>query len=789
MPALSRNVLLLAWAGLLALTGLYVQRTLSVGADLRLFLPEPATPEERLLLEEVGESPASRLLLVALAGSVPEALAESSQALAEALRADPAFRFVANGDAPLDAVPEALLPYRYLLAETLDTARFDAEYLRGELQARVRDLASPAAGLLEPWLPRDPTLEILMLAEAWQPGQEPQRLHDVWFDAAGERALLLVETAAAAFDPEGQRLASEALRQHFAATRAGPEVRLIASGPGAFSVLMKERTQSEAQWLGGIASAGILILLLAAYRNPRFVLLGALPLASAGLAGLASVSALFGTVHGITLAFGFTLLGVAQDYPMHLFSHQRPGQTPLATARALWPTLATGVASTCIAYLAFLASGVIGLAQLACFTVSGLAVAGLTTRYLLPRLLGGDSPAGAVRDYGESRLLERLRSALGALPRVRWLGVALAAAAVAVLGLAPWPMWQNDLSTLTPVPRPLLEQDMQLRAELGAPDVRHLLTVGAGSADALLARLEGLDAELEALVRAGALAGFDHAARYLPSRAVQERRRAALPEAGELRAALAAAARGLPFRAGVFEPFVADVQRARRLEPLRPEMLAGTPLALRLESLLRAREGRWTGLITLAGVTDPQALAAFAAAAGPDVTLLDLKGASEQLVARQRTHILWSLGVAALLLIGVVAIALREARRVRRVIAPMALTTLLVLALLHGAGVSFSLFHLIALVLAAGLGLDYALFFERASGDAHEQRRTLHAVIVCALSTFMVFALLAASSLPVLRAIGLTVALGVLGNFVLALLITRPPVPAVACSNAKPLLR
>jgi predicted exporter len=40
----------------------------------------------------------------------------------------------------------------------------------------------------------------------------------------------------------------------------------------------------------------------------------------------------------------------------------------------------------------------------------------------------------------------------------------------------------------------------------------------------------------------------------------------------------------------------------------------------------------------------------------------------------------------------------------------------------------------------------------------------------------MVFALLAASSLPVLRAIGLTVSLGVISNFVLALLLTRPSV-------------
>jgi predicted exporter len=160
--------------------------------------------------------------------------------------------------------------------------------------------------------------------------------------------------------------------------------------------------------------------------------------------------------------------------------------------------------------------------------------------------------------------------------------------------------------------------------------------------------------------------------------------------------------------------------------------------------------------------------------AGGDVTLLDTKGASETLVATQRTRILWTLVAAAILLVGVITFSLRSLSRVLRVLAPMALTTLIILAILRGSGVSLNLFHLIALILAAGLGLDYALFFEHASRDRAEQCRTLHAVLVCSISTLMVFALLAVVTLPVLRAIGITVTLGVVFNFVLALLLTRP---------------
>src|SRR5690606_36240285 len=143
-----------------------------------------------------------------------------------------------------------------------------------------------------------------------------------------------------------------------------------------------------------------------------------------------------------------------------------------------------------------------------------------------------------------------------------------------------------------------------------------------------------------------------------------------------------------------------------------------------------------------------------------------------------RGIVLAALTHAALLLAATVWIALRRPGRVLRVLLPMALTTLVVLAVLRGFGVELNLFHLVALILAAGLGLDYALFFEHAGDRRDDQLRTLHAVLVCSLMTLLVFSLQALSSIPVLRAIGSTVAIGVLSNFVLALLVSRHHAPA-----------
>jgi predicted exporter len=344
---------------------------------------------------------------------------------------------------------------------------------------------------------------------------------------------------------------------------------------------------------------------------------------------------------------------------------------------------------------------------------------------------------------------------------------------VAALYFPSQPFWQNDLGKLTPVPRELLLRDQLLRSELGTADLRYLFAVSAVDDAAARVRLEALDSQLKSLVRERVIKGYDHIANYVPSESRQLQRQRRLPSDGQLRQMLTGALAGLPFRTDVFDEFARDIESAKHLAPLTLADLRNTPLAARADMFVAHSDNGVTALITLVGVNQPEYLPKFAAAAGQDVLLLDLKSASEGLVAKQRVWILWSLALASVLLIAVIALALRDPRRVLRVLAPMALTTVFILAALRASGVSLSLFHLISLVLAAGLGLDYALFFEHTAHDPQEQRRTLHAVLVCAGSTLMVFALLTLSTLPVLRAMGTTVTLGVVSNFLLSLLITR----------------
>ena len=781
-----RLALAVAWLVVLLLAGWLVAARLEFSGDLRRFLPDARTPEQRLLIDELGEGPGSRLLLLAISGDAPEVLAAQSQALHEALAADDRFTVVANGaSAGLSSFPPDLLPYRYLLTPSFDAAPLDADALRDAFDARLQDLGSPAAGLVEPLLPSDPTLETLVLAEAWAPAAAPEMLFDVWFDRAGERALLLVETRAAGFDPTGQLDAVETIRTRFAEARGdGSASTLQMTGPGAFSVDIGGRTQREAQRIGLADTIGLVILLLLAYRSWKMPLLGALPLASAGIAGLGAVALLFpGGVHGITIAFGFTLIGVVQDYPIHFFSHQRAGLSPWTNVRGLWPALSTGVIATCIAYATFLFSGVDGLRQLAVFTVAALAVAALVTRYLLPGLVDPSPP-----DIADSPRLQRLWHRIEALPRPKWSLVVLGVASLAAIVFAPGPAWQNDLSKLTPVDADAMALDTELRAELGAPDVRYVLVAQGRDVNSVLAATSALRPELDARVADGRLDGYDMAARYLPDAEVQRRRQAALPDTPTLRAMLGEVLADSPFLPEAFTPLVADVERARTAPLLTLQDLQASPLSSAVSGLLLVHPGRATALVSLSGLDEPADVAALAGQArtpGVELRLLDMKDASESLVVEYRGRVLAAMTVALVLLVATVWIALRQPRRVWRVLLPTLLTLLVIVAVLRLAGVELTLFHLVALILAAGLGLDYALFFEHAGDDRADQIRTLHAVLVCSLMTLLVFSLLALSSIPVLRAIGTTVALGVLCNFVLSLFVARHRA-AIEAARAEP---
>ena len=762
---------------LLWLLGLALCATLALrahySADMSAFLPRNPTPAQQLLVEQLTEGVLSRLLLVGIEGGTPSERADLSRALARRLEDGGLFISVRNGDAAVLARDrEILFSNRYLLSPAVSPERFSSTGLRTAVEASIDLLASPAGMMLKGLLGHDPTGEMIEMIGTLDTGGSPASQHGAWASRDGRRAILMLQTRAAGSDTDAQAAAIARIHADFAELpKASPDTRLLLSGAAVFAVNSRAAIESEAVRLTTISTAAVICLLLLIYRSVTAVVLGLLPVATGALAGIAAVALGFGSVHGLTIGFGTTLIGEAVDYTIYYFVQSDGEDGEGRWMERFWPTIRLGVLTSVFGFASLLFSGFPGLAQLGLYSIAGLVTAAAVTRFVLPHL----RPASFhIRDIAP--LGRAMAGFWGQLSRLRLAIPLLAIAASVVLVTHRDQIWSSGLSGLSPVSSADQALDQSLRADLGAPDLRYLVVLKAANREAALLAAEQAGMRLTTLVEAGALGGFESPARFLPSEATQRARQQSLPARDELARRLDTALDGLPLRADKLGAFLDDVDAARRQPLLTPESLRGSTLALAVDSLLLERPQGWTVLMPLrapAGDTPLDPARIQAALAGSGALFVDIFGESNHLYqAYLDEAILLSLaGCLAIVLL--MAVTLRQPGRLIRVLIPLVATELIVMAGLALTGQRLTLLHLIGMLLIVAVGSNYALFFDRADSNPGDDPRTLASLLLANLATVIGFGALAFSPVPVLKAIGITVGPGAVLTLMISAMLAR----------------
>ncbi|HNB47449.1 MAG TPA: MMPL family transporter, partial [Burkholderiaceae bacterium] len=365
-------------------------------ADLSAFLPAAPTAEQRVLLDQLRSGVTARLLLIGIRGGQAEQRQQASRELAQALRPGGAqagqFDALHNGEGDSwKETGEFLFAHRYLLSPAVDAQRFTVDGLREAFDETVSVLGTPAGSLMKPLLWRDPTGETLRMAESMMSAHSPRSEGGVWVSRSEPRALLLATTHAEGADLDGQAAAHAAVRAAFAPW-AAKGLTLELSGPGIFATQSRASIQHEVERLAWAGTAVMLGLLWLAFGSLRPLGVAMLPVASGVLAGIAAVALGFGTVHGMTLGFGTTLIGEAVDYAIYFLIQSNPpsagaagqgvaGRGYLTWLREQWPTVRLGLWTSVAGFAALVGSGFPGLAQLGVFSIAGLLAAAATTRW------------------------------------------------------------------------------------------------------------------------------------------------------------------------------------------------------------------------------------------------------------------------------------------------------------------------------------------------------------------------------------------------------------------------
>jgi predicted exporter len=790
-PSWSRRaVVLLAWLLVLVCGAVVIART-QIGADLSAFLPKSPDVRQRVLIEQLQSGVASRTLMLGIEGGSVEQRAAVSRAVGKDMRESKLFDLVQNGDVSDWSEAGAwVLQHRYQLSPGVTPGQFTAEGLRDAINDTLSALGTPAGNAIKPLLDRDPTGETQRIAMELVPASAPRSEDGVWMSRTAPRALMISTTRAAGSDLDAQAVAIARVHAAFeTATRdmGASAPRLLLSGPPVFSVMSRDKIKTEALHLavvGGIVMGGLLLL---AFASPRALVIAFLPVATGVVIGTASVSLVFGSVHGLTLGFGSTLIGETVDYAIYYLIQAR-GAPVAGTGwqrwRDLnWPTVRLGLLTSVCGFAALVFSGFPGLAQLGVFSIAGLVSAALATRYVLPML----APDGAT-GMGMRKYMAQLAGALvRGLPRLRWPLVGLGVAALALVLWQGGHLWRADLGAMSPVPKSAQQLDEMLRNDIGASDGGVLVVAYGDDEQAALRNTEAAAARLDALVDKGELLGYETVTRVLPSVDTQTARIASLPGDDVLRANLAEATKGMPLPASRLGPFLADVDAARKLLPVQRADLSEGPLASVVNTLMYQRpSGGWGTLVVLhPGTTFDQGRLESALAGLPEVQVVDVGRELAGLYQRYLHEAFVQVLLGALAVGVLLGVYLRSWRRLLAVCQPLLFAVVLTLGGMAVMQSALGILHLVGLLLIVAVGSNYALFFDQLRTTGRADEDTLASLMLANLTTVVSFGLIAISDIPALSSIGRVVAPGALLALLLSAAFARSVAPSAKSPGVK----
>ncbi|WP_066016652.1 MMPL family transporter [Endozoicomonas atrinae] len=551
---------------------------------------------------------------------------------------------------------------------------------------------------------------------------------------------------------------------------ASDRVEITASGMIFHAKAGADSAQSEVSTIGVGSLLGVVFLILMVFRTVWPLLFCLISIATGVLAGYLATAFVFGNVHVMTLVFGASLIGISIDYSFHyLVEWWRQGKawSPVAGLRHILPGIALGLLTSLLGYLPMLATPFPGLQQIAVFSCSGLMMAWLTVVFAYPWWLrnacahSGKESSCRWLSIWVDWFLTRWQTTMTGRRKI-WVTLVLLPILIGLSEL----VINDDIRQLQKRSSSLEAADEFVQSIIGdVGDSRFFLVYGS-TEQSLLELDETLGKSLRTLIDQGQLTGFQSISRLMPS---------VKSQADSYQKLTSVYQHQLPdfwqqlgvTEAGQQVAMDAFIQASDR--QIQPEQWLASDAASLYGYLWLGNVGeRYYSAVLIQGA-NPDWQPEQVAALHEGVLFVDKTGETSYLFGRYRALMGWLL-VTAYGLITVLLSVRFGVKGALSVVMPPLLSVILTLSVLGFAGQSINLFHILALLMILGIGVDYTLFFREAGSNP---RYTLMAITLSAITTVLSFGLLALSETAAIRGFGLTVLLGISFCYLLSPLAIR----------------
>ena len=532
-------------------------------------------------------------------------------------------------------------------------------------------------------------------------------------------------------------------------------VTVLRSGMFFFAVDSAQSAKADIQLIAVGSVAGILLLMMLVFRSLLPLFLSLTSIAIGVGFGVLTSTLVFGSIHVLTIVFGASLIGIVVDYSLHYFyhylAHRRDSNPP--HSGMLFRAMLLSVITSLVGYGALGLSDLLILKKVALFSCTGLAMAWLSVMLLGPLVIR--RPIEARQSLLKS-VIHGCQQIFAQRPRVLVLvGLVISFACADYIYFGN-PKTNDDPRRFFHVSQSLLSQEQEVANLTQIYEPGRYLLIRGNSPEAIFTALGAINSAEGVEPHA-----ITSVADYLQSPQQQLNNYSLQAKLYEEGGALDTFTATIGIAPNVSEQVKQDYQLAAG-DPLRFSQLLN-----RLPSLPPLWFEHERTIYSFALIRKGSDLAAIEAASNTidGVEYVNtLANASKALKAQRETG-------TKLLFLAYALIALLVGAYYRNISAVLLLlipasASLIAIALVSALGHSINVFHIMALFLVLGLGMDYIIF---AKEMASHPDTTQQAILLSAVTSLLSFGLLAFSSMPIVQAFGSIILIGNTINFIAAI--------------------
>ncbi|QUM76046.1 hypothetical protein HWV00_07320 [Moritella sp. 24] len=565
--------------------------------------------------------------------------------------------------------------------------------------------------------------------------------------------IMPIKVAVDGFSVKQTQAFSQQLQTEFKQLEAQFDVDVLYSGVLFHTAESSQQAEFEMSTFGVISLLAVLLMILMVFRSAKPVNLALVVLAISVVYGLTAVVTLFNQLHLLTLVFAVTLIGIVIDYCFHAFVslHTQGGIKSIRTALCL------GFMTTALGYAALIMSPLSLLSQVAVFMIFGLLGALLTVLLLLPylNLSGKISVTPSVWT-----LTDKLNVWLSHLHQQRRFVFVLLSLGLVSVAVIDDVNFNDDIRLLNSSPAFLIDNEISMAKLMGYQHSQRIV-ITAGDSESLLQRQEILLAQLETQQELT----VKSIASLLPSIAKQKANNTLLKNAEQQqRFELGLANLGLVDSVDNFTPLTLTEFNSGPLQALSSIYIYQYEAddATSSHAINNTGNRKYALWVETSGVALNNDLQQWIEAQ----TDMSIDNKPAEVTAalshyRQALLLLFAGAVLVVTIVLCIRFGLVQGLLGLLSIIVSAGGALLLTQLSLG---HLNIFNLLAVLLILALAIDYVIFYQ----EHGLQRNTVLAITLSAISSALVFGVLALSVTPAVESFGLTVMFGILLVFLLA---------------------